>query len=301
MEDSNKDLSKYNGVTIPKQNSDVHRPIIDSGNSDSFLVNTTLKEFLNCICNNEDQSINYSEINNEVKALDFILKKCKAKKYVGVGVGGLVVNENFKDPLVLLYLRPKNPEKYKWSIVGGSIEFGQNAKDALINEFINIIGIQITPDDLVPLRITNHKIINDHCNYHYLSPAYIAKKKELVNLINNKINNTNLKSDSDKQALARNLIVPADENKINILKRQIDSGNYFLNQWESDLMPEISNKEERRYIVKWFKASEINDPVIFSTPTIKAVESYFKRKNEINKLTKAIKDICIKEITGFDD
>lgn len=63
----------------------------------------------------------------------------QGKDYIGVGVCGLLIREN----KCLFLKRNKHPEKDFFGLVGGRIEFNETAKDALIREAKEEIGIDI--------------------------------------------------------------------------------------------------------------------------------------------------------------
>lgn len=90
------------------------------------------------------------------------------KEYIGVGVGGLILNKKNE---VLLLLRNVDPEKNFWSIPGGQVEFGEKVEDALIRELKEELGIDVAVINL--LCVTNH--ILSQTNTHWISPAYYVK------------------------------------------------------------------------------------------------------------------------------
>ena len=92
----------------------------------------------------------------------------KGVDYIGVGVGGVIINDSNK---ILLLLRKNDPEAGCWSIPGGSVEFGEKVEDALVREIYEELNIKVKIEKL--LRVTNH-IINDK-KIHWVSPAYLVK------------------------------------------------------------------------------------------------------------------------------
>ncbi|MBS1595566.1 MAG: NUDIX domain-containing protein [Bacteroidetes bacterium] len=100
----------------------------------------------------------------------------QGRDYIGVGVGGIIVNDEHK---ILLLLRNKNPEKGCWSIPGGRVEFGEDVEDAIKREVKEELNISVEIVRL--LRVTNH-ILEDK-KVHWLSPAFELKYKsgELMN------------------------------------------------------------------------------------------------------------------------
>lgn len=95
--------------------------------------------------------------------------------YIGVGVGGVLLNENQE---ILLLLRNTNPEKGYWSIPGGRVEFGEYLEDAIIREFKEETGLQCYIRSL--LGITNHIVQNSH----WVSPCFLLETRSLSELYN---------------------------------------------------------------------------------------------------------------------
>jgi len=241
---------------------------------------------------NDNNFANYDQI------IDFIINTYKAKKHVGAGVGGLIVRENPQRVLeVLLVLRPKEPEKFKWAMIGGSIEFGQNARATLIERIKDVTGCKgINNNDLIPLRITNHtEKENNICLYHYISPSFIVYHHEdFIKNIDDKIDQAakTYNTDDKKNDLIRKLISSEDEQLSSMLKQEIDSGNYFLQDWDSKLRSRYLNAEIKQYIVKWFDISQVTGQDKFAYPTIQAVQSYSKkRKQELHNILSRIIEI----------
>jgi len=92
----------------------------------------------------------------------------KGIDYIGVGVGGAIINEKEE---ILLFLRNSDPEKGFWSIPGGSVEFGESVETALIRELREELGVEVEVIRL--LGLANH-IIKDESS-HWLSPEFQVK------------------------------------------------------------------------------------------------------------------------------
>jgi len=92
----------------------------------------------------------------------------KGIDYIGVGVGGAIINEKNE---ILLFLRNVNPEKGYWSIPGGSVEYGETIEDAVIRELYEELGIQIEIVGL--LGVANHIVGEDKS--HWVSPEFQVK------------------------------------------------------------------------------------------------------------------------------
>ncbi|MDR2496274.1 MAG: hypothetical protein LBD21_04025 [Tannerellaceae bacterium] len=265
----------------------------------------SLRELLEYVSKNVSVIEDIENIKTDMdKALSAILKACRAKKYiVGAAVGGLLINHE-KDE-VLLYLRPKDPEKYKWSMPGGSIEFNQTATEALINEYKFITGItSLKPDHLLPLRITNHKDSSKDCKYHYLSPAFTIKNPDrFVIEIDSKIKREKTLNNDLAIVELANKIIPNTETELtNILIQDIKSGRYFLKDWEPSLQRELQSQSHKKYIVKWFKISDIiEDGDKIAEPTKKALSSYVQRTNTIDNVVKETEIILNEAVQSTED
>ena|SRR3972149_7613026 len=88
--------------------------------------------------------------------------------YIGLGVGGVIINKNNE---VLLLLRKTSPESDCWTIPGGSVKFGEKIEDALKREIFEEIGVEIKIIKL--LNIVNHII--DSEKTHYVSPEFLVE------------------------------------------------------------------------------------------------------------------------------
>lgn len=88
----------------------------------------------------------------------------KGIDYIGVGVGGLIINNSNE---LLLILRKKSPEKNFWSIPGGAIEFGETAENAVIREVKEELNIDCKIKKFI--GFTNHILIKDKIHWIALS------------------------------------------------------------------------------------------------------------------------------------
>lgn len=95
----------------------------------------------------------------------------QGKDYIGVGCGGLIINENNE---VLLQLRNKAPEKGYWSIPGGKVELFEKMEDAIKREVLEETGVEIEIIDL--LGICNHIVEAE--KVHWMSPSFLCKIKK---------------------------------------------------------------------------------------------------------------------------
>lgn len=96
----------------------------------------------------------------------------KGIDYVGVGVGAIIVSGEGKYFLAKRGRRAKN-ERGKWEFPGGSLEFGETMRGALIREIQEEFGIEIDPFELLPAY--DH-IIPDE-NQHWIALAFLSKIK----------------------------------------------------------------------------------------------------------------------------
>ncbi len=94
----------------------------------------------------------------------------KGKDYIGVGVGAAIFNEEGK---FLITKRGKKAynERGKWEIPGGSVEFGETFKQAIIREIKEELDIEIEVLEL--LGLTDHIILEE--KQHWVAPTYICK------------------------------------------------------------------------------------------------------------------------------
>jgi len=92
----------------------------------------------------------------------------KGIDYIGVGVGGVIINGHDE---VLLLLRKCSPEIGYWTIPGGSVEFGENIEDALKREIREELGVEIKIIKL--LNIANHIVHAE--KIHYVSPEFLVE------------------------------------------------------------------------------------------------------------------------------
>ena len=92
----------------------------------------------------------------------------KGIDYIGVGVGGAIINDNKE---ILLFLRNKDPENGFWSIPGGSVEYGESVENALVRELYEELGVKVEIISL--LGVANH-IIKEKGS-HWVSPEFHVK------------------------------------------------------------------------------------------------------------------------------
>ncbi|HBS88841.1 MAG: hypothetical protein A2W91_01145 [Bacteroidetes bacterium GWF2_38_335] len=151
--------------------------------------------------------------NKYEKVIETIIESYKAKKYIGVGVGCVLLNED--NNKVLLYKRYKNPEKDKWSMPGGGAKLKKQVEDVALDELTFITGIKFFPNQknknfkLKLLKVTNHyPNTNTGLDYHYVSPAFyidIKANSDLRKQIKNKFPET--------EEIFRSPYEPAKQNK----------------------------------------------------------------------------------------
>lgn len=93
------------------------------------------------------------------------------KDFIGVGVGGVIINE--KEEILLLF-RKKEPEAGHWCIPGGTVNFFETIEEAILREIDEEVGIKCEILDL--LTITDHIIKEEKT--HWVSPAFLLRLKE---------------------------------------------------------------------------------------------------------------------------
>ena len=117
-------------------------------------------------------------ISDYKQLLDVIVNKWKAKKYIGVGVGGVYICKEInkrkkEDEYVLLYKRYHEPENQLWSILGGSSVFENTIEETLKDKISAITHIDrdaIIVKDII--KANNHRQRSGEATFHYLSPSY---------------------------------------------------------------------------------------------------------------------------------
>ncbi|MBI3485675.1 NUDIX domain-containing protein [Candidatus Daviesbacteria bacterium] len=96
----------------------------------------------------------------------------KGVDYIGVGVGAAII----KNGKILITKRGKKSKNEigKWEIPGGSVEFGETFREALIREVKEALDIKIEVVEL--LGICDHIILGE--KQHWVSPTYLCKIKK---------------------------------------------------------------------------------------------------------------------------
>jgi ADP-ribose pyrophosphatase YjhB (NUDIX family) len=249
--------------------------------------NTTLFDFLKRISTSNEIP---SYITTDNAAIDFILNTCKAKKYVGAGVGGLLVNEDTKE--VLLYQRPKNPDKGLWSMPGGSVKTRQTIVEAINVEYSNIAGLAIEGEDKILLRVTNHREPDTmNAKIHWLSPAFIIldKNKTLINKIAEEIDK--LRADNQSINWYFKDWEDDEETKIKLRKELENIDDEIMHEnsnYKKELLQELKQNGEK-YKLQWWSIDYIKDHKNrFSQPTRKAIESYCERSKTLEDISKEL-------------
>ena len=142
---------------------------------DDFLQQFDLREFLlkDVLGENFEMEHNGEEvsINSYEELLKTIVKYLKARKYIGVGVGGVYIREDISEnkEYVLLYKRYHEPENQVWSILGGSSKIHEKIEDTLVGKISRITGVSkdvIKVKDII--KANNH----EESDFHFLSPAF---------------------------------------------------------------------------------------------------------------------------------
>jgi 8-oxo-dGTP diphosphatase len=92
------------------------------------------------------------------------------KDYIGVGCGALIVDGNDKVLLMRRGPKSKNQIGY-WTQPGGTIEYGEKAKDTIKREVKEELDVKI---EIIKLLCYTDHIIEDE-NQHWLTVAFLAK------------------------------------------------------------------------------------------------------------------------------
>lgn len=98
--------------------------------------------------------------------------------FIGVGVGAIIVREDG-----CLFMAQRGPkarnERGLWEFPGGSVEFGETLRDALVREMREEFGVTIEVGAL--LTVTDHILPEE--GQHWVSPSYICRIAEGVPVI----------------------------------------------------------------------------------------------------------------------
>lgn len=100
--------------------------------------------------------------------MDSIRRSPQGKKFIGVGVGAVILNESGE---VLLTLRRKEPEAGRWSIPGGGVEWFEKCADAIKRECREEVGLTVEIVRL--LTVVDHILLDE--GMHWVSVEYLVK------------------------------------------------------------------------------------------------------------------------------
>ncbi|NIR48679.1 NUDIX hydrolase [candidate division KSB1 bacterium] len=81
-----------------------------------------------------------------------------------VGVGAVV----FKHERLLLVKRKFEPKSNYWTLPGGLVKLGENAREALVREVKEECGIEVVPVRLVDVVDYIEKDARENIKYHYV-------------------------------------------------------------------------------------------------------------------------------------
>lgn len=118
-------------------------------------------------------------ISTDDDLIKFLVMHMKAKKYIGVGVGGIFIKSIQGKDYLLVYKRYHEPENQVWSMLGGSSIVSETIEDTLKRKIVSITKVRdLEPEIVITsiIRANNHLVKND---YHYLSPAYYYVIKDI--------------------------------------------------------------------------------------------------------------------------
>jgi 8-oxo-dGTP diphosphatase len=90
--------------------------------------------------------------------------------YIGVGVGAIIVNDDGHVFLARRGEKARN-ERGLWEFPGGSVEFGETLRDALIREIREEFGITIAVGPM--LTVTDHILPAE--GQHWVSPSFVCR------------------------------------------------------------------------------------------------------------------------------
>ncbi|MEE8218027.1 MAG: NUDIX hydrolase [Vicinamibacteria bacterium] len=87
-----------------------------------------------------------------------------------VGVGGVVLS----DQRVLLIRRGKQPLVGRWSIPGGTVEWGETLEQALVREMAEETGLEVEPQELLTVFDWIERE-GDRVVFHYVIADYLCR------------------------------------------------------------------------------------------------------------------------------
>ena len=96
----------------------------------------------------------------------------KGLDYIGVGVGAVILDRH---GAVFLAMRGKEArnERHKWEFPGGSVEFGETLRHALLREVKEEFDFEISIEQL--LDVVDHLLPEE--NQHWVSPTFLCRVK----------------------------------------------------------------------------------------------------------------------------
>lgn len=94
----------------------------------------------------------------------------KGIDHIGVGVGGMIFNEEGRVFLAKRGGSARN-ERFRWEFPGGSVEFGETLAQALTREVEEEYGFSITVERL--LDVVDHILPEE--NQHWVSPTFLCR------------------------------------------------------------------------------------------------------------------------------
>jgi 8-oxo-dGTP diphosphatase len=94
----------------------------------------------------------------------------QGKDYIGVGVGGMIFNQDGKVFLAKRGEQATN-ERFLWEFPGGKVNFGERLTDALRREFLEEYGMEIEIIKL--LDVFDHILLEGQ--EHWISSTFIAR------------------------------------------------------------------------------------------------------------------------------
>ncbi|MEK7583144.1 MAG: NUDIX domain-containing protein [Patescibacteria group bacterium] len=90
--------------------------------------------------------------------------------YIGVGVGGLIVNEKDETLLMKRGLKSRNLIGY-WNRPGGIIEFGENSRNAICREIREEFGVEV---EILGAFGTDETFLTEE-KQHWVSIQYVCR------------------------------------------------------------------------------------------------------------------------------
>ena len=236
---------------------------------EKFKNNFDLEFFLKkCVADEEYMKRNKTsrKISSDKELIDFIIGNLQAKKYIGVGVGGVYIENIHSNECVLLYKRYHEPEDQMWSILGGSSKIHEGIEETLKKKISRITKISrdaIEVQDII--RANNH----EETDFHYLSPAFYVDIKNLSSYL----------------YWDENVVEGDKRKKVEIIEKVDDLLALGKSTYENPLLAWVPTK------IIYTRNGSANRKRLFAFTTVKAIEMHNNICEETKKIVDATENL----------